>query len=386
MLNFDTRALSTPCYAVDERLIRRNMEILKSVSDKTGCKILLAQKAFSMYSLYPMMSEFLAGTAASGLYEAKLGYEEMPGREVHIYSPAYRPDEFEEITRICGHIIFNSPRQKERFYPQVEKARKSGREISVGMRVNPEYSEIETEIYNPCTPRSRLGAHESELNDIGLEGVDGLHFHTLCEQDSGALERTIPHFEKRFGRYLKNMKWLNMGGGHHITREGYDIDCLCRVIDRIREKYDVQVYLEPGEACALRAGFLITEVLEVRSAVGAGGNNHAIIDASAACHMPDVTEMPYRPEIIGSGNPKEKPYTYIIGAPTCLAGDIIGEYSFDNPLCEGDRLVLTDMAIYTMCKNNTFNGIGLPAIYRIDENGEAHLHKKFGYEDFKSRL
>lgn len=382
-MNYDISALHTPCYLVDEEKIARNMEILGQVTKRTGCKILLAQKAFSMYSLYPMMSGSLAGTAASGLYEARLGREEMPGGEVHIYSPAYRPDEIEAVTDICDHIIFNSPGQKERFFPFVRAARERGRRISAGLRVNPEYSEIETDIYNPCTPRSRLGAMEAEVNEDVLEGLEGLHFHTLCEQGSDVLERTVPHFEKRFGKYLKGMKWLNMGGGHHITKEGYDIDRLCRVIDGIRSKYDVEVYLEPGEACALNAGYLVTEVLEVR---GTGGVNHAIVDASAACHMPDVTEMPYRPQVIGAGLPGEREYSYILGAPTCLAGDVIGEYSFDKPLKEGDRLVFTDMAIYTMCKNNTFNGIGLPWIYRANRQGDITLHKSFGYEDFKQRL
>lgn len=382
-MNYDISALHTPCYLVDEEKIARNMEILGQVTKRTGCKILLAQKAFSMYSLYPMMSGSLAGTAASGLYEARLGREEMPGGEVHIYSPAYRPDEIEAVTDICDHIIFNSPGQKERFFPFVKAAREKGKRISAGLRVNPEYSEIETDIYNPCTPRSRLGAMEAEVNEAVLEGVEGLHFHTLCEQGSDVLERTVPHFEKRFGKYLKGMKWLNMGGGHHITKDGYDIDRLCRVIDRVRSKYDVEVYLEPGEACALNAGYLVTEVLEVRST---GGVNHAIVDASAACHMPDVTEMPYRPQVIGAGSPGERNYSYILGAPTCLAGDVIGEYSFDKPLKEGDRLIFTDMAIYTMCKNNTFNGIGLPWIYRADRQGNISLHKSFGYEDFKQRL
>lgn len=382
-MNYDISALHTPCYLVDEEKIARNMEILGQVAKRTGCKILLAQKAFSMYSLYPMMSGSLAGTAASGLYEARLGREEMPGGEVHIYSPAYRPDEIEAVTDICDHIIFNSPRQKERFFPFVRAARGRGRRISAGLRVNPEYSEIETDIYNPCTPRSRLGATEAEVNEAVLEGLEGLHFHTLCEQGSDVLERTVPHFEKRFGKYLSGMKWLNMGGGHHITKDGYDIDRLCRVIDGIRSKYDVEVYLEPGEACALNAGYLVTEVLEVRSTDGV---NHAIVDASAACHMPDVTEMPYRPQVIGAGLPGEREYSYILGAPTCLAGDVIGEYSFDKPLKEGDRLVFTDMAIYTMCKNNTFNGIGLPWIYRANRQGDITLHKSFGYEDFKQRL
>ena len=382
-MNYDISALHTPCYLVDEEKIARNMEILGQVTKRTGCKILLAQKAFSMYSLYPLMSGFLAGTAASGLYEARLGREEMPGGEVHIYSPAYRPDEIEAVTDICDHIIFNSPGQKERFFPFVRAAREKGKRISAGLRVNPEYSEIETDIYNPCTPRSRLGAMEAEVNEDVLEGLEGLHFHTLCEQGSDVLERTVPHFEKRFGKYLSGMKWLNMGGGHHITKDGYDIDRLCRVIDRVRSKYDVEVYLEPGEACALNAGYLVTEVLEVRSTSGV---NHAIVDASAACHMPHVTEMPYRPQVIGAGLPGEREYSYILGAPTCLAGDVIGEYSFDKPLKEGDRLIFTDMAIYTMCKNNTFNGIGLPWIYRADRQGDISLHKSFGYEDFKQRL
>ena len=382
-MNYDISALHTPCYLVDEEKIARNMEILGQVTKRTGCKILLAQKAFSMYSLYPLMSGFLAGTAASGLYEARLGREEMPGGEVHIYSPAYRPDEIEAVTDICDHIIFNSPGQKERFFPFVRAAREKGKRISAGLRVNPEYSEIETDIYNPCTPRSRLGAMEAEVNEDVLEGLEGLHFHTLCEQGSDVLERTVPHFEKRFGKYLSGMKWLNMGGGHHITKDGYDIDRLCRVIDRVRSKYDVEVYLEPGEAGALNAGYLVTEVLEVRSTSGV---NHAIVDASAACHMPDVTEMPYRPQVIGAGLPGEREYSYILGAPTCLAGDVIGEYSFDKPLKEGDRLIFTDMAIYTMCKNNTFNGIGLPWIYRADRQGDISLHKSFGYEDFKQRL
>lgn len=382
-MNYDISPLHTPCYLVDEEKIARNMEILGQVAKRTGCKILLAQKAFSMYSLYPMMSGALAGTAASGLYEARLGREEMPGGEVHIYSPAYRPDEIEAVTDICDHIIFNSPGQKERFFPFVRAARERGRRISAGLRVNPEYSEIETDIYNPCTPRSRLGAMEAEVNEDVLEGLEGLHFHTLCEQGSDVLERTVPHFEKRFGKYLSGMKWLNMGGGHHITKDGYDIDRLCRVIDGIRSRYDLEVYLEPGEACALNAGYLVTEVLEVRST---GGVNHAIVDASAACHMPDVTEMPYRPQVIGAGLPGEREYSYILGAPTCLAGDVIGEYSFDKPLKEGGRLVFTDMAIYTMCKNNTFNGIGLPWIYRANRQGDITLHKSFGYEDFKQRL
>ena len=383
MPGFDIFSVETPCYAVDERLIEKNMKILRSVSERTGCKVLLAQKAFSMYSLYPMMAKYLDGTTASGLYEARLGYEEMGDREVHIFSPAYRPDEFEEITEICGHIVFNSFSQLRRFAPYLDRAAEKGREIEVGMRVNPEYSETETEIYNPCAGISRLGVKEADFDEEMLSRLSGLHFHTMCEQDSDVLERTIPHFEKRFGKYIPKMKWVNFGGGHHVTREGYDIERLIRVISYVQDKYGVQVYIEPGEACALNAGWLVASVLEIFES---GGYRHAIIDASAACHMPDVLEMPYRPRIIGSGEGGEKEYTYRIGAATCLAGDSIGEYSFDKPLNVGDRLVFCDMAIYTMCKNNTFNGIGLPSIYRIDGKGRARLHKKFGYEDFKVRL
>lgn len=383
MIDFDLNALKTPCYVVDERLLKKNMKILRSVSERTGCKVLLAQKAFSMYSTYPLLSEYLDGTTASGLFEARLGYEEMPGKEVHIFSPAYRPDHFEEITKICGHIVFNSFEQWKRFKPAVDRAIAEGREIECGIRVNPEYSEIETEIYNPCSENSRLGTRIEDFDESALDGISGLHFHTMCEQGSDVLERTIPHFEEKFGKYLHRMKWVNFGGGHHVTRSGYDIDKLCDIIRYIQEKYQVTVYIEPGEAAALNAGWLVSEVLETWSSIG---TDYVIIDASAACHMPDVLEMPYRPNIIGSGAADEKSYTCRIGAATCLAGDVIGEYSFDKPLSVGDRLVFCDMAIYTMCKNNTFNGIGLPSIYRIDRSGNIHLEREFGYEDFKCRL
>lgn len=383
MVDFDIYSLKTPCYITDERLLKKNMEILRSVSQRTGCKILLAQKAFSMYSTYPLLSRYLDGTTASGLYEAKLGYEEMPGKEVHIFSPAYRPDHFEEITQICGHIVFNSFHQWKRFKPMVDKALSEGRKIECAVRVNPEYSEIETEIYNPCAKGSRLGVRIEEFDEGALDGLSGLHFHTMCEQGSDVLERTIPHFEEKFGKYLHKMKWVNFGGGHHVTRADYDVDKLVDVINRVQDKYDVQVYIEPGEAIALNAGWLVSEVLEVWESCGI---RHAIIDASAACHMPDVLEMPYRPNIIGAGKDGEKPFTYRLGAATCLAGDIIGDYSFEKPLKVGDRLVFCDMAIYTMCKNNTFNGIGLPSIYRIDESGAVKLEREFGYEDFKERL
>ena len=368
--------LPTPCYLVDEGLIRRNLEILSSVKERTGCKILLAQKAFSMYALYPLIGKYLDGATASGLFEARLGREEM-GKENHIFSPAYREDEFDEITGLCDHIIFNSFDQKEKFGSQALAA---GREV--GLRINPECSTQDHAIYDPCSPGSRLGVTAENFRPELLQGVSGLHFHTLCEQNADALAQTLEAVEARFGEYLPQMKWLNFGGGHHITRADYDIDLLCSLISRIQEKYGVQVYLEPGEAVALNAGFLITTVLDIVH----NGMDIAILDTSAACHMPDVLEMPYRPPLLDSGKAGERPYTYRLTGPTCLAGDVIGDYSFDAPLAPGDRLIFGDMAIYTMVKNNTFNGMNLPAIVLRHEDGSDQILRTFGYEDFKCRL
>ena len=368
--------LPTPCYLVDEGLIRRNLEILSSVKERTGCKILLAQKAFSMYALYPLIGKYLDGATASGLFEARLGREEM-GKENHIFSPAYREDEFDEITGLCDHIIFNSFAQLEKFGSQALAA---GREV--GLRINPACSTQDHAIYDPCSPGSRLGVTAENFRPELLQGVSGLHFHTLCEQDADALAQTLEAVEARFGEYLPQMKWLNFGGGHHITRADYDIDLLCSLISRIQEKYGVQVYLEPGEAVALNAGFLITTVLDTVH----NGMDIAILDSSAACHMPDVLEMPYRPPLLDSGKAGERPYTYRLTGPTCLAGDVIGDYSFDAPLAPGDRLIFGDMAIYTMVKNNTFNGMNLPAIILRHEDGSDQILRTFGYEDFKCRL
>lgn len=375
---FDISKLKTPCYVTDENLLLHNLKILDHVRKETGCKILLAQKAFSMYSVYPLLSKFLDGTTASGLFEAKLGREEFIG-EVHVFSPAYKQAEMEQLLKISDHIVFNSFRQWAKYRNLVKGC---GRDISCGIRVNPEYSEIETEIYNPCAENSRLGITKDQFDESMLDGIDGLHFHTMCEQGAETLKRTLPYFEEKFGKYLYGMKWVNFGGGHHITRDDYNVDLLIECIKYISVKYSVQVYLEPGEAVALNAGFLVTEVLDV----GKNGMNLAVVDTSAACHMPDVLEMPYRPLIIDSGQAGEKPYTYRLGGPTCLAGDIIGDYSFDKPLKEGDRLVFTDMAIYSMVKNNTFNGMPLPSIYLHTLDGELKLIKEFGYDDFKKRL
>lgn len=369
--------VNTPCYVIDERRLRDNLEILAEVKRRAGCKILLAQKAYSAFATYPLIAEYLDGCTASGLYEARLGYEELAkpfGRENHIFSPAYRDEEFDEIAEICGHIIFNNARQYEKFKGRVNGA-------SCGIRVNPEHSTQEHGIYDPCGEFSRLGVTVNNL--IGLpDGIEGLHFHTLCEQNADALVETLAAVEEKFGRFFGRIKWLNMGGGHHITRPDYDRELLINTVVNLREKYGFEVYLEPGEAIALNAGYLVTTVLDTFR----NGMDIAITDASAACHMPDVLEMPYRPNIQGSGMPNEKAFTYRLGGNTCLAGDIIGDYSFDRALVDGDRLVFEDMAIYSMCKNNTFNGMALPSIYLLHENGELVLIKEFGYGDFKGRL
>ncbi|HIR25330.1 MAG TPA: carboxynorspermidine decarboxylase [Candidatus Egerieimonas faecigallinarum] len=373
----DSRALRTPYFLVDEKRLVRNLEILKDTAERAGCKVLLAQKAFSMYSVYPLMRKYLAGTTASGLFEARLGAEHFGG-ETHIFSPAYREDEFGEILKYADDLVFNSPAQVKRFGKRAKDAGKS-----IGLRVNPECSTQEGhEIYDPCAFGSRLGTTLENFDESILPMLDGLHFHTLCEQNSDALEVTVQAFEEKFGKYLHGMKWLNLGGGHHITREDYDVERLIRIVRYLREKYNVEVYLEPGEAAVLNAGFLVARVLEVVK----NGMNIAILDTSAACHMPDVLEMPYRPPVRDSGLPDEKPYTYRLGGPTCLAGDVIGDYSFDKPLAEGDLVVFEDMALYTMVKTNTFNGMPLPGIAYRDREGSITAVKEFGYQDFKMRL
>ena len=373
----DSRALRTPYFLVDEKRLVRNLEILKDTAERAGCKVLLAQKAFSMYSVYPLMRKYLASTTASGLFEARLGAEHFGG-ETHIFSPAYREDEFGEILKYADDLVFNSPAQVKRFGKRAKDAGKS-----IGLRVNPECSTQEGhEIYDPCAFGSRLGTTLENFDESILPMLDGLHFHTLCEQNSDALEVTVQAFEEKFGKYLHGMKWLNLGGGHHITREDYDVERLIRIVRYLREKYNVEVYLEPGEAAVLNAGFLVARVLEVVK----NGMNIAILDTSAACHMPDVLEMPYRPPVRDSGLPDEKPYTYRLGGPTCLAGDVIGDYSFDKPLAEGDLVVFEDMALYTMVKTNTFNGMPLPGIAYRDREGSITAVKEFGYQDFKMRL
>lgn len=378
MINFDLSALPTPAYVVDERLLIQNLQLLQSVKQRTGCKILLAQKAFSLFALYPLIAQYLDGVAASGVFEARLGFEEM-GKEVHTYAPAFSAQEFPAVLQYSDHIVFNSFAQWQQFAPQVQSSDKA---VSCGIRVNPLYSEIKTDLYNPCIAGSRLGVPPQQFQPQLLSGISGLHFHTLCEQNSDVLKRTLTALERHFGAYLSQMQWLNLGGGHHITRPDYDIEMLISCICQMQDRYGVQVYLEPGEAVALNTGYLVSTVLDTAE----NGMLLAILDTSAACHMPDVLEMPYRPQIIGAAEPQQQPYTYRLGGPTCLAGDVIGDYSFPKPLQPGDKLIFCDMAHYTMVKNNTFNGMPLPAIALVTAQGELKLLRQFNYHDFKSRL
>lgn len=367
----------TPAYVIDEAKLVNNLEILKSVQERTGCKVLLAQKAFSMYATYPLISQYLAGTTASGLYEAKLGREEFGG-EVHVFAPAFKDADLEEILEIADHIVFNSERQLRK---HVDKCRAVG--VSVGLRINPECStQGDHALYDPCAAGSRFGVRIDQFSEDLLDLVDGLHFHTLCEQNSDDLKTTLDAVEAKFGPYLHRIKWLNMGGGHHVTREDYDLDLLISSIQHMQETYGLEVYIEPGEAIALNAGYLVTEVLDIFE----NGIETLVLDASATCHMPDVLEMPYRPPLRHGFEAGEKAYTYRLSSNTCLTGDIIGDYSFEKPVEIGDKLYFEDMAIYSFVKNNTFNGIGLPSLVLMDKAGDCRIVKSFGYEDFKGRL
>ena len=369
----------SPAYVVDLGRLRHNLAILDEVQRRSGAKILMALKAFAMWSVFPIIRETLHGVCASSPWEARLGREEF-GREVHSFAAAFKESDVVELLQVSNHLVFNSFSQLERFRPLWEK--EAGR-VSVGLRVNPEHSEGHTAIYDPCAPKSRLGIPRQEFEGRSLEGVEGLHFHTLCEQLFQPLERTARAFEERFGQLLPQMKWLNLGGGHHITREGYDIDALVELVRYFRATYDVEVYLEPGEAIAIGTGILVGEVLDVVH----NEMDIAILDVSATCHMPDILEMPYRPAITGGFDPGDKPYTYRLGGPSCLAGDIIGDWSFVGPLRAGDRLAFEDMAHYTMVKTTTFNGIQHPAICTYEPgSGELRVVRRFGYEDFRSRL
>ena len=381
LLNLDLSRVETPCFVVDEKLIEKNVNILRSVIERTDCKILLALKAFSMYSAFGLINKTLHGTCASSLHEARLGREEFCG-EVHVYGAAYSDKDFNELLKYADHIDFNSFSQWRHFKPLALKAVKE-KDISFGLRINPEHSEGAVPIYDPCALYSRLGITRKNFKEDELDGISYLHFHTLCQQNALPLARTLAAVEEKFGQFIPQMKYVNFGGGHHITRSDYDLDLLCDMINKFKQKYGVQVYLEPGEAVALNAGFLVSTVLDIVE------NNIeiAILDTSAAAHNPDVIEMPYRPFVIDSGEAGEKAFTYRFAGPTCLAGDIFGDYSFDTPLKRGDKVVFTDMAIYSMVKTNTFNGINLPSIALYNsETGMYRVVKAFGYADFKSRL
>lgn len=374
-----TRLAPSPSFVVDLGRLRHNLAILDQVQKRSGAKILMALKAFSMWSVFPIISRTLHGVCASSPWEARLGREEFGG-EVHSFSAAFKESDVAELLTTSNHLVFNSFNQLERFRPLWEQY--AGR-VSVGLRVNPENSEGQTEIYDPSAPKSRLGILRSEFEGKSLAGVEGLHFHTLCEQLFEPLERTAKAFEEKFGEYLPQMKWLNLGGGHHITREGYDIDALVELIRYFKRKYDLEVYLEPGEAIAIGTGILVSEVLDlVHNEV-----DIAILDVSATCHMPDILEMPYRPEIRGGFDHGVKPHNYRLGGPSCLAGDVIGDWSFERPLAAGARLAFLDMSHYTMVKTTMFNGIQHPHICTFEPlTGELKVVRSFGYEDFKSRL
>lgn len=367
----------SPAYVVDLGRLRHNLAILDQVQQRSGAKILMALKAFAMWSTFPLIRQTLHGVCASSPWEARLGREEFGG-EVHSFAAAFKESDVVELLSISNHLVFNSFNQLERFRPLWEP---SG--VSIGLRVNPEHSEGHTEIYDPCAPNSRLGIPLAEFEGRSLSGVEGLHFHTLCEQLFEPLQRTVRVFEEKFGQYLRGMKWLNLGGGHHITRAGYDIDGLVELIKYLKEKYQVEVYLEPGEAVVIGTGLLVGEVLDIVD----NGMQIAILDVSATCHMPDVLEMPYRPAITNGFDPDEKPCTYRLGGPSCLAGDVIGDWSFEQPLKPGDRLVFEDMSHYTMVKTTTFNGIQHPHLCTFEpKTGELAVVRSFGYQDFRSRL
>lgn len=372
--------LRTPAYIVLESKLRKNLELLEYVQEKSGAKILLAQKAFSMYRVYPLIARYLAGTTASGIYEARLADEEMKGKENHVFEPAYKEDEMEYILKICDHVYFNSISQLQRHKKCWQRYVEDG-SVLVGLRVNPEFSTQEGhEIYDPCSYKSRLGIRLKDMPEELPEGVSGLHMHTLCEQGFEPLKATFDVFEEKFGHFFKDLKWINLGGGHHITKAGYDLEGLISLIKYIKDKYDLEVYLEPGEAIALDAGLLITEVMDIADTPDMPT---LILDASAACHMPDVLEMPYTPPL---KDQTEEGVMVRLASRTCLAGDVIGEYRLKEVPKVGDILTFEDMAIYSMVKNNTFNGMPLPDIVLLKEDGDYELVKRFGYSDFKERL
>ena len=384
---FNASRVPSPCFVVDEVEVENNLKILNSVQQESGAKVLLALKAFSMFSLAPLVSRYLSGTCASGLHEARLGAEEFGGstqnKEIHTFCAAYTEQDLKEILSISHHVVFNSFGQWQRFQPLIQQAKKQRPELEFGLRVNPQHSEGTTEIYDPCAPVSRLGITHENFKGQDLGDITGLHFHTLCEQGFEPLGRTLDAVERQFSNVLPQLKWVNFGGGHHITHPDYDVEGLIARIKDFQTKHQVQVYLEPGEAIAIHTGVLVSEVLDITH----NAMDLAILDTSATCHMPDTLEMPYRAEIFGAGEKDDKPFNYRLGGQTCLAGDVMGDYSFDQPLQIGQRLMFDDMSHYTMVKTSTFNGINLPSIAIWNsETDQVTLVKRFGYQDFKQRL
>ena len=379
---FDPSRVPSPCFVVDELAVERNLKILHRVQEESGARVLAALKAFSLWRLAPLVAKYLSGTCASGLHEARLGREEYGG-EVHVFSAAYTEQDLREILKLADHVVFNSFGQWQRFQPLIQEARIARPHLRFGLRINPQHSEGDVPIYDPCAPCSRLGIPLSQFEGQSLEGITGLHFHTLCEQDVEPLKRTLVAVEEKFGHLLPQMEWVNFGGGHHITEPGYQVDELIELIRDFSTRYQVQVFLEPGEAVAIHTGVLVTEVLDLAW----NDMAQAILDTSATCHMPDILEMPYRPTVIGAGLPGELAHNYRLGGMTCLAGDVIGDYSFASPLEVGRRLVFDDMSHYTMVKTTTFNGINLPSIALWNpETDQLRVIRQFGYEDFRQRL
>lgn len=379
MKPLDISLVPTPCYVCEEALLERNLQILDRVQQEAGVKILCALKGFAMFSTFDLVGRYLHGVCASGLHEAKLGRETM-NKEVHTYSPAYKEEEIDEIARISNHLVFNSLTQYERFFRRVKEINPS---ISLGFRVNPERSCAPVDLYNPCAPFSRFGITKANMPARLPEGIEGLHFHALCEQNVDALEVVLEAFEEKFAEYFRGLSWVNFGGGHHITRADYDVEGLIDLLRSFKKRYPhLEVYLEPGEAIGWQTGPLVAQVLDIIH----NGMDIAILDTSAEAHMPDVLAMPYRPMVRGSGMPGEKPYTYRLGGNTCLSGDIIGDYSFDEPLKVGDRIVFEDQIHYTFVKNTTFNGINLPSLAIWRKEGRLDIIRRFGYEDYKNRL
>ncbi|MDT8425998.1 MAG: carboxynorspermidine decarboxylase [Methyloprofundus sp.] len=378
----DLNRLPSPCFVVDQIAVERNLKILKHVADASGAKVLAALKAFAMWHLAPLTMRYLNGTCASGLHEAMLG-DEKYGGEVHVFSAAYSEDDIRQLAQFAHHIVFNSCGQWQRFQPIIKAAMAKRPDLKIGLRINPEHSEGAVAVYDPCSPGSRLGIPLSQLDESLLDGISGLHFHTLCEQGFEPLQRTVQAVEEKFGHLLAHMEWVNFGGGHHITAPGYNIEGLIQLVKDFSAKYQVQVYLEPGEAVAIGTGILSCEVLDITW----NQLNQAILDTSATCHMPDTLEMPYRPDISGADQANQLAYSYRLGGLTCLAGDVIGDYSFAQPLQIGQRIIFEDMSHYTMVKTTTFNGTHLPALAVWNSETDAlQVIKTFSYDDFKNRL